>query len=592
MRKNKLKEKSSAPPAKMTLGNTLTETHAFNKNLEHCRINTNYGNVAFGSCTDPIPTGTNIQDFATAYNAGTADNGNLASWTATGWLNANRSYSYDTLNRLSTMADTATSQPCKGLSWTYDAWGNRTDQTVTSGTCNTFHQTMNTQNRLSASPYQYDAAGNMTHDASHAYTYDAENRLIAVDGGNTASYVYDALGRRVHRAGASVPYATDYFYDLSSRVVTEFDPGCSGGVECWSVGHVYLNGQQIAEYKNGTTYFHHKDHLGSTRLVTDYSGYYATDCFDFYPFGEANTPTTPCAVINPPSRSTTTHQFTGDGRDSESNLDHTLFRQYSSSLARWMHPDPAGLAAVNPSNPQSWNRYAYVFNNPVLFVDPSGLIWACTTAAGTEQCTYYPDDQFTSNRYPGGGDGGGLSYISSPCFGFAGYAHRGCPQPRPPLDVKSLQAAAKQNATKGFNACVDQAASVRNRQLLGTTGEIIAGGLVFVAVGWVTIESGGVLIHEMGADAASSAAESGFLLFSAATSDLPHVGLVATAATGGIALMAHGSAGELNALNQYDGAVGNCQVKYGFPNVPLKTSWTARQIGTHHNYYNVYIMDM
>src|ERR1700687_5966325 len=67
------------------------------------------------------------------------------------------------------------------------------------------------------------------------------------------------------------------------------------------------------------------------------------------------------------------HKFTGDERDSESNLDHTQFRQYSSSLGRWMHPDPAGLAAVDPSNPQSWNRYAYVRNNPLALVDPFGL---------------------------------------------------------------------------------------------------------------------------------------------------------------------------------------------------------------------------
>ncbi|PYT73095.1 MAG: hypothetical protein DMG39_07575 [Acidobacteria bacterium] len=48
-----------------------------------------------------------------------------------------------------------------------------------------------------------------------------------------------------------------------------------------------------------------------------------------------------------------THKFTGDERDSETNLDLTWFRQYSSQLGRWMHPDPAGLAAVDPANPQS-----------------------------------------------------------------------------------------------------------------------------------------------------------------------------------------------------------------------------------------------
>jgi hypothetical protein len=40
---------------------------------------------------------------------------------------------------------------------------------------------------------------------------------------------------------------------------------------------------------------------------------------------------------------------------------------------RWIQPDPAGLAAANPGNPQTWNRYAYVANNPAGAVDPLGL---------------------------------------------------------------------------------------------------------------------------------------------------------------------------------------------------------------------------
>lgn len=43
------------------------------------------------------------------------------------------------------------------------------------------------------------------------------------------------------------------------------------------------------------------------------------------------------------------------------------------SQGRWISPDPAGLGAVNPGSPQTWNRYAYVGNNPLALIDPLGL---------------------------------------------------------------------------------------------------------------------------------------------------------------------------------------------------------------------------
>jgi hypothetical protein len=42
----------------------------------------------------------------------------------------------------------------------------------------------------------------------------------------------------------------------------------------------------------------------------------------------------------------------------------------TASFGRFMSPDPAGLAAANPMNPQSWNRSTYVLNNPVNWADP------------------------------------------------------------------------------------------------------------------------------------------------------------------------------------------------------------------------------
>jgi RHS repeat-associated protein len=80
------------------------------------------------------------------------------------------------------------------------------------------------------------------------------------------------------------------------------------------------------------------------------------------------------------------YKFTGMERDTESALDHTLFRQYSSSLGRWLSPDPVVGTA---SDPQSWNRYPYVLNDPMTAVDPMGNVII------VQQDTCVPDPYFS-----------------------------------------------------------------------------------------------------------------------------------------------------------------------------------------------------
>ena len=69
---------------------------------------------SFSQCTDATPSG-NVLDFAYGYNSGTSDNGNVASWSSVGNQVFNRSYAYDSLNRLATYSDSATAQQWKGL---------------------------------------------------------------------------------------------------------------------------------------------------------------------------------------------------------------------------------------------------------------------------------------------------------------------------------------------------------------------------------------------------------------------------------------------------------------------------------------------
>jgi len=70
---------------------------------------------------------------------------------------------------------------------------------------------------------------------------------------------------------------------------------------------------------------------------------------------------------------TSNPNFTGDTQDTISGEFDTHYRQLHPSQGRWISPDPAGLRAVDPMNPQTWNRYMYVRNNPLSWADPSGL---------------------------------------------------------------------------------------------------------------------------------------------------------------------------------------------------------------------------
>ncbi|MGH9687972.1 MAG: RHS repeat domain-containing protein [Candidatus Acidiferrales bacterium] len=306
----------------------------------------------------------------------------MTSWSATGAQAFNRSYTYDALNRLASMS--APGDQCTGLTWTYDAWGNRTDQTATGGTCNTFQQSVNANNQF-VSGYQYDADGNITYDGVHNYYYDAENRIIQVDGtiGNcstaTACYLYDAQGRRTQKITGS--NNTGYTYDLSGRVNSEWCQPCNGTYTGWGGGYVFLAGRMFAQYTDGTVLFAQTDHLGSTRLLTGYPTPSIGACYDYYPFGE---------IISCGATGDQSQKFTGYLRDTETNLDDANARYFASSLGLFMSPDPSGLSFADPTDPQTLNLYSYVRNSPLMYTDPTGRDYEACFADGGG-CVFFPE---------------------------------------------------------------------------------------------------------------------------------------------------------------------------------------------------------
>jgi RHS repeat-associated protein len=61
--------------------------------------------------------------------------------------------------------------------------------------------------------------------------------------------------------------------------------------------------------------------------------------------------------------------FTSYERDVESGNDYALARSYANTNGRFLSPDPL---EGHEGDPQSWNRYAYVENDPIDLSDPSG----------------------------------------------------------------------------------------------------------------------------------------------------------------------------------------------------------------------------
>jgi RHS repeat-associated protein len=134
-----------------------------------------------------------------------------------------------------------------------------------------------------------------------------------------------------------------------------------------SLGFVPLVAGGTAIYTSGPTLsrYRHPDWLGSARFSSSHNqGMYHDTAYA--PYGETYA-----------EAGEGDDSFTGANKDTYAYNPYPLYdfleREHHPVWGRWVSPDPAGLGAVNPANPQSWNRYAYVTNNPLALTDPLGL---------------------------------------------------------------------------------------------------------------------------------------------------------------------------------------------------------------------------
>jgi RHS repeat-associated protein len=350
--------------------NALNLVTAVTYNASSSATAITYGNGDSDSYT-PDPNTGRVTGFTNAVTGTSAfnDTGTLG-WNANGslhsfgWVDGNNAaldqsctYSSDALNRIAGVTCTSTGSPW-GQTFTYDAFGNvkKVGNGGTSYMANYNAQTNQVSSGVTAT---YDTNGNqtMTNFVS-PMTYDAnQNPVVA----GSASMTYDALGRLVEFGGNAVVYGPD------GEKVGVFNGSTY-------VASFALPGGGEAYYTSGAlTSLRRKDWLGSSRLATSWSHAVVSKAA-YAPYGE-----------NYGGAGTTDLDFTGQTQSSVSTLFDFPARKYDPNAGRWTVPDPGAWGVVDPTNPQSFNRYAYVLNNPLSYIDPSGLDY-CDASAVNSTC--------------------------------------------------------------------------------------------------------------------------------------------------------------------------------------------------------------
>ena len=249
----------------------------------------------------------------------------------------------------------------------YGALGNITKTVPTGGTGTSFQASYNNLNQITtvgSVAAQYDLNGNLTFDPTTSihYTWDAENRPASLNG---FGLTVDALGRIVEKNGGGGVYYQYVFAPTGEKVAV---------YKGQNLSRTYLplpGGAEVNYGSSGISAYAHADWLGSIRLATSQGRNVLAD-IPYGPYGE------------PYSTRTGTYspEFTGRELDITSPLYDFIMRENNYIQGRWISPDPAGMAAVDPADPQTWNRYTYVTNGPLNSVDPLGLVGPfgdCTT---------------------------------------------------------------------------------------------------------------------------------------------------------------------------------------------------------------------
>jgi RHS repeat-associated protein len=390
---------SYAPPGLltgMTNGSGIVTSNAYNDRLQPFMLSAGVSGQAaiFSLCYDfhlHVAISNATCGSLPAYTTG--DNGNVFQVLDKFDPTRSTAYIYDSLNRIAqAYTVNTTSTNCWGETYSptatatgvlpstpgIDPWGNLINRSGVSGMggCPTegLSATATTNNQLNGVGMTYDAAGNVTKDnLGNTPTYDAEDRIATVAG---FTYYYDADGTRMEKSTGS---SGTMYWMGPSGALTETD--LTGTI---NEEYVYFNGARIArvDRPSGNAHYYFSNNVGSHTVVTNANGVCEQD-IDYFPYGGVITDHCPVVAQH--------YKFAGKERDSESGLDYFGARHNGSTMGRFMTPDPLQIMKQKLVDPQQWNMYAYVRNNPLRFVDPTGA-YLVNCAQGDKKCNKAADN--------------------------------------------------------------------------------------------------------------------------------------------------------------------------------------------------------
>ena len=254
-------------------------------------------------------------------------------------------YNYDNIDQLISESGGGVSN-----SYVYDANGNRTSRVSATGT-EIYHyddadKLMSVDRPSGTTSYAYDDCGRPTNIGSKSLTWDYEDNLrtLSLSGVATSNYSYNGIGARIGKSGA---FGTKN-YKRDGVGVT--NPVLSDGATSTVPGLTEKNGGVVRSI--------HANHLGSTMALTVSGNVTDTRRFDAFGNGLGQSGTT-----------STQKGFGGDWgiqEDDESGLKLVGHRYYDADTGRFLTRDPA-------ESGRNW--YVYCKNNPLSFIDPTGLGW-------------------------------------------------------------------------------------------------------------------------------------------------------------------------------------------------------------------------